>query len=174
MTTSRVARGNTFVGAPGSALPARPPAGTVELPQINQDPLPDLAEAANADLIDMAYNAAHGPDFTALMASPQHVHALLLLVEHLERRAQLAEDIAFAAQQEVLRFRKIDADRCAELIGVRNSMMELWFRLTSAGGSAVPLARQDFEEDEVVVSHTMDMPPPLPPPPPARGSKDSL
>jgi len=173
---TRSARGNTFVGAPGSVLQPRTPAGTAALPQLHRDPLPDLShELTDADLSDLAYNAAHGPDFAALMASPGHVHALLLLVERLEHRVQIAEDLALAAQQEALRFRQIDADRCAELLGVRNSMMELWFRLTSAGGSAVPLARQDFEDDEVVVSHTMevDLPPPLPPPP-ARGSKDSL
>ncbi len=172
---TRSARGNTFVGAPGSVLRPRTPAGTTALPQLHREPLPDFSQDPSDDeLIDMAYNAAHGPDLAALLASPRHVHAVLLLVERLEQRAQVAEDLALAAQQEALRFRQIDADRCAELLGVRNSMMELWFRLTSAGGSAVPLARQDFEEEEVV-SHTMevDLPPPLPPPP-ARGSKDNL
>ncbi len=169
-------RGNTRVGAPGSVLLPRAPAGTAALPRLHQDPLPDLdQDPADADLIDMAYNAAHGPDLASLMASPRHVHAVLLLVERLEHRAQCAEDLALASQQEALRFRKIDADRCAELVSVRNAMMELWFRLTSAGGSPVPLARQDFEDDEVVVSHTLevDLPPPLPPPP-ARGSKENL
>ena len=168
---SRLARGTTFVGAPGSALPTRTPAGTAALPQLHRQVLPDLdPESSDTELIDMAYNAANGQDFASLMASPAHVLAVLHLVERLEQRAQRAEESAIAAHQEALRFRKIDADRCAELLGVRNSMMELWFRLTSAGGSAVPYARQDFEDDEIVISNTMEMAHPLPPPPP-RGNE---
>lgn len=168
---------NTFVGAPGSALPDRRPAGD-PVPRLYSPVLPDLAGITDADLVDLAYNAA-GPDFDAFMASPGHVRAILALVERLDQRAHQAEELLNAEQREVLRYRKIDADRCAELVQVRETVMCLWFQLTSASKGAPPIrvslatpperfdfappARPDFDDD-VVVSHTLDMPPPLPPP----------